>query len=81
MASTGSNRDAEIAGITPEIKPIAVESKNPNSMLEKDNTNSKSSVKLEATCAMILVSSSNFKPSSLSLTMMPFSFNRKHQYF
>ena len=43
MASTGSNREAEIAGITPDINPINVDKPKPKNILPKDNTNLKSS--------------------------------------
>jgi hypothetical protein len=52
MASTGSNLDADIAGITPEIKPISVESEKPRNMFQKDSTKLKSPVKFEAICAV-----------------------------
>ncbi len=35
MASTGSNFDAEIAGITPEIRPMPVESAKPKKILKE----------------------------------------------
>ena len=44
MASTGSNFDAEIAGIIPDIKPIIAETIVPIKILRGDNTNSKSQV-------------------------------------
>ena len=44
IASTGSNREAEIAGNTPEINPIKAESPVPSSALPIPKTNSKSSI-------------------------------------
>ncbi len=43
MASTGSSREAEIAGIAPDINPIKDESPNPKKIFPKDKTNEKSS--------------------------------------
>lgn len=43
MASTGSNRDADIAGIAPEINPIKDDKPNPKNMFPKDRTKEKSS--------------------------------------
>lgn len=51
MASTGSSLDAEIAGITPEIKPIKVESEKPINIFQNERTKLKSPVKFEATMA------------------------------
>jgi len=34
MASTGSNFDAEKAGITPDIRPIKVDNPKPRNMLQ-----------------------------------------------
>ena len=42
MASTGSNFEAEIAGIIPEINPINAANPEPKSIFEALNTNSKS---------------------------------------
>ena len=42
MASTGSNFEAEIAGIIPEINPIKAAKPEPNIILAALNTNSKS---------------------------------------
>ena len=42
IASTGSNLEAEIAGIIPEINPIKAANPEPNNMFEALNTNSKS---------------------------------------
>lgn len=42
MASTGSNLEAEIAGIIPEINPIKAAKPEPNNILAALNTNSKS---------------------------------------
>ena len=52
MASTGSNLEAVIAGIIPEINPINAANPEPNNILEALNTNSKSSA-LESTIAII----------------------------
>lgn len=43
IASTGSNLDAEIAGITPDINPIKEERPKPKKMFENDSTKEKSS--------------------------------------
>ena len=43
MASTGSNLDADIAGKIPAIKPINIANPEPNIILLKLSTNSKSS--------------------------------------
>ena len=43
IASTGSNLDAEIAGKIPEINPMAIANPEPNKILLKLNTKSKSS--------------------------------------
>ena len=48
MASTGSSLDAEIAGIIPEINPIAADIIVPINMFVGESTNSKSPVKLDA---------------------------------
>jgi hypothetical protein len=42
IASTGSNLEAEIAGIIPEISPIKAANPDPNNMFAALNTNSKS---------------------------------------
>ena len=42
IASTGSNLEAEIAGIIPEINPIKAANPEPINILEALNTNSKS---------------------------------------
>jgi hypothetical protein len=42
IASTGSNFEAEIAGIIPEINPIKAANPEPNNILAALNTNSKS---------------------------------------
>ncbi len=44
MASTGSNLEAEIAGIIPAINPIKAAKPEPSNMLDALNTNSKSKV-------------------------------------
>lgn len=44
IASTGSNFEAEMAGIIPAINPIKAAKPEPNSMFEALNTNSKSKV-------------------------------------
>ena len=44
MASTGSNREAEIAGRIPDINPINADKPVPRSIFQKLKTNSKSSV-------------------------------------
>ena len=44
IASTGSSRDAEIAGTIPEIKPITAETAVPINMFQGDSTNLKSPV-------------------------------------
>jgi hypothetical protein len=43
MASTGSNLEADMAGITPDNNPIKVDNENPKNILNPDKTNSKSS--------------------------------------
>jgi len=48
IASTGSSLEADIAGITPEIRPISVESEKPKNIFQKDRTKLKEPVKLEA---------------------------------
>lgn len=50
MASTGSNFEAEIAGIIPDIKPIKMAKPEPSIILNGLNTNSKSKalVKIKA---------------------------------
>ena len=47
MASTGSNRDAEIAGITPEINPIRVDKENPKSIFPADKTKLKQQLQIK----------------------------------
>lgn len=48
MASTGSNFEAEIAGIIPEINPITAETAKPTNIFQEESTNSKSPVNCEA---------------------------------
>ncbi len=46
IASTGSNREAEIAGIIPDIKPINVDKAKPRKILKNDKINSNSKTEL-----------------------------------
>jgi len=48
MASTGSNRDADIAGKIPEISPMTAEMAVPINILVGDKINSKSPVNWDA---------------------------------
>ena len=52
IASTGSNFEAEIAGIIPAIKPIKAAKPEPNNIFEVLKTNSKSNA-LDKTIAII----------------------------
>jgi hypothetical protein len=62
IASTGSKRDAEMAGITPETSPMIVDNINPKNMLPGDNTNSKSPEKDEAMSETIQTKPKPTKP-------------------
>lgn len=52
IASTGSNLEAEMAGIIPATNPIKAANPEPNNMFDALNTNSKSNV-FDNTMAMI----------------------------
>lgn len=60
MASTGSNLEADMAGITPDNKPIKVDKENPKNTLNTDNTNSKSSLNWDNT---VIVSQTRKRPT------------------
>ena len=61
IASTGSNFEAEIAGIIPAIKPIKAAKPEPNNIFEVLKTNSKSNA-LDKTIAIIQTKNIPIKP-------------------
>jgi hypothetical protein len=69
IASTGSNFEAEIAGITPETIPIIVDKTKPSSMFEYDSTNSKSPVVWETKVATIQTRTNPTKPPIIDKTI------------
>ena len=66
MASTGSNLEAAIAGIIPEINPITAETMVPINIFHGDKTNSKSPVNCEARIETIPTKHKPIKPASIA---------------
>jgi hypothetical protein len=73
MASTGSSLDADIAGITPEINPIKVESEKPKNMFQNERIKLKSPVKFEAIRA---VTQTKNKPTTPPITAKTMASNK-----
>ena len=68
MASTGSNLEAEIAGIIPDINPITPAKPAPNNILLKLKINSKSKIFVISTAIPQTIKSPMMPPMTESIT-------------